>query len=134
DEAIERVEHRVVRVYRGRRAVQLHEVERVDAEVATAAIGPIPELLVHIVARDLFFAAPHLGGDRQLDTPVVVEVYSASESVELLLNGVSVGTAAAGSDHRYMATFTVPFAAGELVAVSSVNGVETGREVLRSAS
>ncbi|WP_417510079.1 glycoside hydrolase family 2 TIM barrel-domain containing protein [Microbacterium sp.] len=67
-------------------------------------------------------------------TPVVVEVYSASESVELLLNGVSVGTAAAGPDHRYMATFTVPFAAGELVAVSSVNGVETGREVLRSAS
>ncbi|MDX2376512.1 DUF4982 domain-containing protein [Microbacterium sp. LRZ72] len=67
-------------------------------------------------------------------TPVTVEVYSASEQVELLLDGASVGTAPAGPEHRYTATFTVPYAPGELVAVSSSGGAETGRETLRSAA
>lgn len=66
-------------------------------------------------------------------TPVTVEVYSAADTVELLLNGVSVGTAPAGVDHRFTAMFTVPFAPGELAAVSSIDGVETARTALTSA-
>lgn len=67
-------------------------------------------------------------------TPLTVEVYSASEEVSLYLNDGLVGTAQTGPDHHYRSTFTAPFALGELVAVSSNAGVETGREVLRSAT
>lgn len=63
-------------------------------------------------------------------TPVTVEVYSAAETIELLLNGISIGISPAGVQHRFTATFTVPFAPGELVAVSSTGE----RSVLQSAA
>ena len=43
DQRVERVEHRVAVVHVRRRAVQLHQVEGVDAEVCPAAIGPAAE-------------------------------------------------------------------------------------------
>ncbi|WP_246160008.1 glycoside hydrolase family 2 TIM barrel-domain containing protein [Microbacterium rhizomatis] len=67
-------------------------------------------------------------------TPVTVDVYSAADTVELFLNGTSLGTSPAGQEAGYCATFHVPFDQGELVAVASTNGIETGRDVLRSAS
>jgi beta-galactosidase len=67
-------------------------------------------------------------------TPTTVEVYSDADEVELLLNGVTQGSAAVGEAHAYRAAFTVPFAAGELVAIARTGGIETGRSVLRSAA
>lgn len=66
-------------------------------------------------------------------TPLLVEVYSDSDEVEVLLNGASLGTVATGRANRYRGSLWVPFAPGELVAVSRTGGVETGRETLRSA-
>ena len=66
-------------------------------------------------------------------TPMTVEVYSDSDEVELRLGGTRIGRAPAGPDHRYRASFEVPFTAGELVAVAFTHGVETGRHTLVSA-
>lgn len=67
-------------------------------------------------------------------TPTTVEVYSSADEVELLLNGASLGTAPVGRDHRFRAEFEVPFEPGELVAIARTAGVESGRDVLRSAT
>lgn len=55
-------------------------------------------------------------------TPIQVDVYSNAESVELLLNGTSLGTRRVGEDFPNQATFTVPYAPGELVAVNHRHG------------
>lgn len=63
-----------------------------------------------------------------------VEVFSAAATVELLLNGTSVGTRKAGPKHGYTATFTVGWQPGELVAVArDASGREVGRAIERSA-
>ncbi|WP_435113493.1 glycoside hydrolase family 2 TIM barrel-domain containing protein [Nocardiopsis synnemataformans] len=62
-----------------------------------------------------------------------VEVYSAHDQVELILNGRSVGRRAAGARKGYVARFRVPYEPGELVAVSYRGGMEAGRTTLRSA-
>lgn len=62
-----------------------------------------------------------------------VEVYSADDQVELILNGRSLGRRAAGPRHRYVARFRTPYEPGELVAVAYRRGVEVGRSSLRSA-
>ena len=64
DQGVEGVEHRVVGVDRGRRAVQLDQVEDVDAEVAARPVGPGAEVLQHVVLRHLVHPAAHLGGHR----------------------------------------------------------------------
>ena len=60
--------------------------------------------------------------------PMVVHVYTPGDSVRLLLNGEETGAAAA--PRRAMATFTVPYEAGELTAIASQNGKEIGRKTL----
>ncbi|QAY73036.1 MFS transporter [Agromyces protaetiae] len=64
DEGVERVEHDVVAVDGRRRAVQLHEVERGDAEVLPRAVGPRAEVLEDVVLGYLRHPPPHLGRDR----------------------------------------------------------------------
>lgn len=64
---------------------------------------------------------------------IKVEVYSDAEEVELLVNGVSVGKAAAGEANRFKAIFDIVYIPGELIAVAYNNGEETGRMVLQSA-
>lgn len=66
--------------------------------------------------------------------PVHLEVYSAAEQVELMLNGRSVGTAPTGPAHRFRAAFDLPYEAGELVAIARSGGRETTRTMLRSIS
>ncbi|MET0885262.1 MAG: glycoside hydrolase family 2 TIM barrel-domain containing protein [Mycetocola sp.] len=66
--------------------------------------------------------------------PVRLEVYSSADEIELLLNGLSVGTALTGPAHHFRAAFDVPCEAGELIAVARVSGRETARTVLRSLS
>lgn len=65
--------------------------------------------------------------------PVRVEVYSAAEEVELVLNGVSVGRRPAGREHRFRALFELGYAPGTLVAIGYSGGVEHARATLRTA-
>ncbi|KGH46795.1 glycoside hydrolase [Modestobacter caceresii] len=66
--------------------------------------------------------------------PVTVEVYSDADEVELLQDGRSLGTAPAGQECRFRATFQVTYTPGELTAVARTGGKETGRTTLRSAT
>ena len=65
--------------------------------------------------------------------PVTVEIYSAADEVELLVNGVSLGRAPAGPKARHRAEFETRYEPGELVAVAYRDGEETGRCALASA-
>ncbi|MFJ4166901.1 glycoside hydrolase family 2 TIM barrel-domain containing protein [Microbacterium sp. NPDC089698] len=65
-------------------------------------------------------------------SPIVTEVYSADDEVELLLNGQTLGRRPAGPNHRFTALFNVAYEPGELVAVGWSGGTETGRTTLRS--
>ena len=62
----------------------------------------------------------------------VVEVYARGDTVELFLNGVSVGFQSLNRTRR--AVFRVPYEPGQLPAVvSNRDGVETGRQSLTSS-
>jgi beta-galactosidase len=63
-------------------------------------------------------------------TEIKVQVYSRSPEVELLLNGSSLGKAAT---EEYVATFQVPYAYGELTAVSLDGDQEISRDHIYSA-
>jgi beta-galactosidase len=64
-------------------------------------------------------------------TPVVVEVYSDADEVDLLLNGRLVGTEKVS---RHRAEFTVEYEPGELIAVARRAGAETGQVSLATAT
>ena len=66
--------------------------------------------------------------------PVVVEVYSAAEEVELWINGRSAGKKAAGKNAGYRVLFDTVYESGKIEAAAYENGVEVGRDVLYSAS
>ncbi|GIM90075.1 glycoside hydrolase family 2 TIM barrel-domain containing protein [Paractinoplanes toevensis] len=59
-----------------------------------------------------------------------IEVYSADDEVELLLNGRSLGRR---RPRRFLARFRTPYQPGELVAVGYRDGHESGRSRLTSA-
>ncbi len=59
-----------------------------------------------------------------------IEVYSADDEVELLLDGRSLGRR---RPRRFLARFRTPYRPGELTAVGYRAGRETGRSTLRSA-
>ncbi len=61
--------------------------------------------------------------------PMTVHVYTPGDSVRLLLNGAEVPGGAA-TPERATATFTVPYAPGELTAVAGRDGEEIGRTTL----
>ena len=62
-----------------------------------------------------------------------VHVLSASEEVELFLNGKSLGTQKAGKEAGYDVTYLVPYEPGELRAVGRSSGKEDGTFMLRTA-
>ncbi len=66
--------------------------------------------------------------------PTRVEVYSADEEVELLVNGASAGRKPAGAASQNKAVFDVVYEPGEIVAVGYAQGRETVRTTLRTAS
>ncbi|BDZ63940.1 glycoside hydrolase family 2 TIM barrel-domain containing protein [Agromyces mangrovi Wang et al. 2018] len=66
-------------------------------------------------------------------SPVVVDAYADADEVELLLDGVAVGTAPVGEAAPFLARFETTWHPGELTAVARRDGVEVGRHVLRSA-
>ncbi|MET0297101.1 MAG: DUF4982 domain-containing protein, partial [Microbacterium sp.] len=65
--------------------------------------------------------------------PVTVDVYSDAETVELVLDGVSLSTAPVGAERAFTARFETEYRTGELVAIARRGEVETGRATLRSA-
>lgn len=60
-----------------------------------------------------------------------VDVYAKAEEVELFLNGVSLGRQEVGA--KFIATYEVVYAPGELKAVSYIDGAETGSFLLQTA-
>ena len=62
DQRVQSVVHLIAGQHRGRRAVQLDEVESVDAEVAAGPIGPGTEVVEGVALGDLVDPATHLGG------------------------------------------------------------------------
>ncbi|NQX35707.1 glycoside hydrolase family 2 TIM barrel-domain containing protein [Herbiconiux sp. VKM Ac-2851] len=67
-------------------------------------------------------------------TTAEIEVYSAADHVELLLNGRSLGHRKAGPKKNFLTRFSAPYEEGELTAIAYRDGVETGRSTLRSAA
>jgi beta-galactosidase len=65
---------------------------------------------------------------------ITVEVYADADEVELLVNGESVGRATVGESHPFVASIDTTYAPGELTAVASRSGTETGRVSLSTAS
>lgn len=64
----------------------------------------------------------------------IVEVYADADRVDLLLDGVKVGSEPAGAVRGYLSTFSVPYRPGELTAVAyDAGGREVGRDTLTSA-
>ncbi|MBB5687826.1 glycoside hydrolase family 2 TIM barrel-domain containing protein [Sphingobium boeckii] len=61
---------------------------------------------------------------------MAVRVYTMGDRVQLLLDGKPVGTKALGPHDMGKAEISVPYAPGELVAVSSRGGKEIGRKAL----
>ena len=57
-----------------------------------------------------------------------LEVYSAADEVELLINGVSQGRQPAGAKNRFKAEFTVTYQPGKLEAISYTAGQEVSRD------
>ena len=67
--------------------------------------------------------------DVEEGAPLTVDVYSRAQEVELLQNGVSLGRTL---PKEYIATFETQYLAGDLVAVSYVDGKEVSRDQLQS--
>ena len=65
--------------------------------------------------------------------PTQVDVYSAADEVELILNGESLGRKPAGKENRYTAKFNLRYIPGKLTAVSYKSGTEISRDELVTA-
>jgi Beta-galactosidase/beta-glucuronidase len=65
--------------------------------------------------------------------PVRVDVYSAAEEVELILNGRSLGRKPAGKANRFTAKFELVYEPGTLEAVSFSAGKQVSSDLLKSA-
>jgi beta-galactosidase len=66
-------------------------------------------------------------------SPVVVDVYSGAEEVDLILNGRSLGRQGVGVDKAYLARFHATYEPGELLAVSYTAGEEQARTTVFTA-
>lgn len=64
------------------------------------------------------------------EKPVKVDVLSAADEVELIINGTSKGKKAAGKENRFKAQFEVEYEPGTIAALSYVNGKEVSRDDL----
>jgi len=62
-----------------------------------------------------------------------VQVYNRSEEVELFLNGTSLGKKQTNRQNRWIASWKVPYKAGELKAVNYENGVAISSDNLATA-
>ncbi len=65
--------------------------------------------------------------------PVKVDVYSAGDEVELILNGKSCGRKPAGKANHFKTDFEIPYEPGKLEAVSFSDGIEISRDEVTTA-
>lgn len=63
----------------------------------------------------------------------MIQVYGGGDSVELFVNGKSLGVQPCGKETRYETQFHTVYEPGELTAVAYENGQEIGRTTLRTA-
>ena len=61
---------------------------------------------------------------------MTVHVYTTGDSVTLRLNGQAVGTKTLTDTDKRVATFSVPYTAGELTAIASLNGKVIANQTL----
>lgn len=66
-------------------------------------------------------------------TPIMIQVYGGGDSVELFVNGKSLGIQPCGKQTRYETQFHTVYEPGKLLAVAYENGQEIGRTTLRTA-
>lgn len=66
-------------------------------------------------------------------TPIKVKVYTSYPEVRLELNGEAIGARTLDSTDRYVAEFTMPYAAGELKAIGMQGGTEVETYTLKTA-
>lgn len=79
-------------------------------------------------------AEPYWTWPGQEGAPVMVEVYSDADEVELVCNGTAVGRVPVGESNGFMGSLCITYQPGELVGIAFRNGSETGRTTLRTAS
>ena len=97
DEGVERIVDLVGFDHVGGRAVQLHEVQGVQAEVRAGPVGPGPEIGEGVVLRPLIDPAAHLGGHGDCGAGVAVsqepadDLFAAAITVDV--GGVEEGDA-----------------------------------------
>lgn len=65
--------------------------------------------------------------------PIIVDVYSACDRVELYLNEHLIGSQSTGRPERFTARFEVPYQAGNLKAVGYINGQLAAETTLSTA-
>ncbi len=65
--------------------------------------------------------------------PIIVEVYSAGDEAELLINDHSCGRRPAGRSVGFVTKFDTIYEPGTITAITYENGIETGRYSLASA-
>ncbi len=63
----------------------------------------------------------------------MIQVYGGGDSVELFLNGKSLGVQPCGKETRFEAQYDTVYEPGELTAVAYENGEEVGRTSLKTA-
>lgn len=66
--------------------------------------------------------------------PIVVEVYSDADEVELLVNGEGLGKKPAGKSADYTAIYELTYAPGSVKAIAYKDGQVVGEEVLETAA
>lgn len=64
---------------------------------------------------------------------VSLDVYSAADEVELIVNGKSIGRKPAGKDNRFTAKFITEYVPGTVAAVSYIDGKEISRDTVVTA-
>ena len=67
-------------------------------------------------------------------SPIKVEVYSSADEVELELNGRKIGRLPAGPKNEFRAIFDLTYEPGTLTAVAYIDGEQSGRFELASAT
>lgn len=65
--------------------------------------------------------------------PVMIQVYGGGDSVELFLNGKSLGIHPCGKETGFETQYDILYEPGELMAVAYEDGKELGRNILKSA-
>lgn len=65
--------------------------------------------------------------------PIMIQVYGGGDSVELFLNGKSLGVQPCGKETSFEAQYNTVYEPGELTAVAYEGGVEIGRTSLKTS-